>query len=632
VRRFTLRERLRYAFDNTLSRGPIGLVAWLALLSAAIILGVSGLLYLAASPADRAGFDDSYLRLAWNSLLHTLGTGSLGDQGSLPYLAAMLAITLAGIFLLSSLIGLITSAIDERLQRLRKGRSMVVETDHTVILGWSEHVFTFIAELVEANVSRRRRCIAILAPRDKVEMEDEIEAAVDDLRGSRVVCRTGSPMEPADLAIVNLAEARAILILAGTSADPDAEVIKTLLAIASRADGSARSLHIVAEVRDPANADAARLASRGQASVVLAGELISRIIAQTARQSGLSLVYSELLAFAGDEIYFHAEPSLAGRRFGETLAACGDSSVVGLARDGRTKLLPPLDTLLTDQDQLIVIARDEGVTRLGEPPAEAVDASALVGAPPAAPAARHTLVLGWNWRGPEVLAKMDRYLAPGSTATVVARSDRPAAELAGAAAGLRHLTVTSQVADTTDRRALGALELHRFHHVLVLCYSDELPPDVADARTLVTLLHLRDLLGRTDPRPSVVSEMLDVRNRRLAEITRADDFIVSDQLVSLLMAQIAENRALDAVFADLFAVEGAELYLKAAVDYVRPDRPVSFYTVLEAARRRGEIAIGYRRLRQAADPEAGYGIVLNPPKATPVRFEAGDQVIVLAEA
>ena len=48
--------------------------------------------------------------------------------------------------------------------------------------------------------------------------------------------------------------------------------------------------------------------------------------------------------------------------------------------------------------------------------------------------------------------------------------------------------------------------------------------------------------------------MPDVRNRQLAEVTRADDFIVSDSLVSLLLSQIAENRDLNAVFGDLFVV------------------------------------------------------------------------------
>ena len=69
--------------------------------------------------------------------------------------------------------------------------------------------------------------------------------------------------------------------------------------------------------------------------------------------------------------------------------------------------------------------------------------------------------------------------------------------------------------------------------------------------------------------------MLDVRNRELAEVTRADDFIVSDQLISLMLTQISENRELDAVFADLFDPDGSEIYLKPAGDYVEPGEVTS---------------------------------------------------------
>jgi len=51
----------------------------------------------------------------------------------------------------------------------------VLESDHTVILGWSPQVFTIISELMIANENRKHgAAIAILAENDKVEMEEEI--------------------------------------------------------------------------------------------------------------------------------------------------------------------------------------------------------------------------------------------------------------------------------------------------------------------------------------------------------------------------------------------------------------------------------------------------------------------------
>jgi len=58
-------------------------------------------------------------------------------------------------------------------------------------------------------------------------------------------------------------------------------------------------------------------------------------------------------------------------------------------------------------------------------------------------------------------------------------------------------------------------------------------PDVqiADATTIISLLHLRDIARQTGRTPSIVSEILDVRNRDLAEVTSADDVIISERLV-----------------------------------------------------------------------------------------------------
>lgn len=58
---------------------------------------------------------------------------------------------------------------------------------------------------------------------------------------------------------------------------------------------------------------------------------------------------------------------------------------------------------------------------------------------------------------------------------------------------------------------------------------------------------------------------------------------------------------------------------------------MNFATVVEAARQRGESAIGYRLVRddQPADPAGG--VRVNPPKSDSVTFQPTDRVIVLAE-
>ena len=149
----------------------------------------------------------------------------------------------------------------------------------------------------------------------------------------------------------------------------------------------------------------------------------------------------------------------------------------------------------------------------------------------------------------------------------------------------------------------------------------------ADAKTLVTLLHLREIMRETGVRLNTTSEMLDDRNRKLAEVTQADDFIVSDNLISMMMAQVAETADLDEVFSSLFQADGAEFYLRPAEWYVPLETAVTFYDVVAGAANRDETAIGVRW----ADADGKASVVVNPAKAGPYTFRAGDKIVVLAE-
>jgi hypothetical protein len=116
----------------------------------------------------------------------------------------------------------------------------------------------------------------------------------------------------------------------------------------------------------------------------------------------------------------------------------------------------------------------------------------------------------------------------------------------------------------------------------------------------------------------------------LAQVTKADDFVVGGRLISLLLTQLAENHHLGAVFGTLFDPRGSEVYLKPAGSYVRPGEWVNFATVIEGARQKNETAIGYRVVAESQVAPT-FGVHLNPSKDERFALAAGDCVIVLAE-
>ncbi|MBE9178391.1 NAD-binding protein [Oculatella sp. LEGE 06141] len=628
--RLAVADRLRYKFDNFMSRGTIALVSGLALASLAFIV-LMGLLVSVAGIAPDGSDRLNPLEAIWGVLMRTLDAGTMGGDAGWSFRIAMLLVTFGGIFVISTLIGVLSSGIDTKLDDLRKGRSRVIETDHIVILGWSLQVFTLISELALANANRSDTCIVILSEEDKVQMEMALIDALGKRPRVRLVCRTGSPSNMADLGMVNIQAARSIIVLAPSHGRADAQLVKTLLAITNIARSVPQPYHIVAQVQNSKSLDIIELIGHDEVEVLLTSDLISRIVVQTCRQSGLSLVYMDLLDFSGNEIYFKAEPALQGKSYGHALLSYNTSTVIGIKySDGAIQLNPPIDTELKAGEQLIVISEDDDTIRLSNEADPPIDYQAIQLQERGVANAEHTLILGWNDRVSDIIQQLDQYVAPASTVTVVAQFPETEVDLSKETLELKQQTVRYRQGDPTDRNLINDLNLTQYNHVVVLCDLN-LEPEQSDAQTLVTLLYLRDVANRSHHDFQIVTEILDVRNQALAQVARPDDFVISEQIISRMLAQVAEQKSLNAVFTDLFNADGSEIYLKPVKDYVEIDRPVTFYTVVEAARQRGESAIGYRRKADASNMARSYGVVINPQKDQLITFAPQDVVILLAE-
>lgn len=622
MERPTLRARFKYWFDGLMAHGTGALLAFLGLV-VILVVAVNALVVLVLDiKVGDTEKEQGAGEVIWTNLIGTLDLNDVSPGASWAFRGSMIVIGVIGVFIAANLIGIVSGAFDAKVAELRKGRSTVLEKNHTVILGWNSKIHSIIAGLCEANASQRRASIVVLANRDKVAMEDEIRDRVPDSGRTRIICRTGVTVDQDDLLITSPFSAKSVIILADESeADPDAKIVKTALALIRHPRRPEdRRLHVVGQIRHLKNLEVARVVGRDEAKWVLAAEKVGQITAQTSRQPGLSNVYTELLSFHGAEIYFSEQPSLAGRTYSESQMAFADSAVMGVASGGKVSLNPPGDTPIREGDRLILLAEDDSLIKHSPPVAP--DTSAMAKDVKDKRRPEKTLILGANSGLPHILRELNAYAAKGSSVTVV--SEHPVGDLG------KHsrLAINVKEGSGSNRATLDALDPASFDHVIVVAYRDNLGVQEADTITLVTLLHLREIMSQKDVTINVVSEMLDERNRRLAEVTRIDDFIVSDHLVSLMMSQVSENPRLSEVFGILFDSKGCEIYLRPVEKYVKAGTEVDFYTVVAAAQRRGETAIGY--LKSSSEPGLGQ-VIMTPPKAEKRAYAAKDRIIVLAE-
>jgi ion channel POLLUX/CASTOR len=624
-RKVGLRARARYRFDAVMSRGVGVVILWLA--------GITvGLVFLAALVLTvfRIGINEdenpSLLEAFWQALLRILDPGTFSGDAGWPLRITTLLVTLLGVLIGGSLIGLIVAAVDSKVEQLRRGRSAVVEHGHSLILGWSPRVFTVISEIIEANANQRQARIVVLAPMEKPAMEEAIRDRVGDTKTTRIVCRTGDPSSTHDLRIVNADEARSIVVLAGgEDGVGDAEAVKAVLAVMTSPSRNTTA-RVVAELNDAETAQALQEASGGAVVTVRATDVIARITAQACRQPGLSMVWQDLLDFAGDEIYFQPAPELEGHAYGEALLAYDTSTVIARrAADGGITVNPPVDARFEAGDAVIAIsADDDTVVFTGFMDEDAPD---VVLSPAPVDRLERLLVVGWSYIGPVVLRELDEFAPSGSEVDVLVDTDFvDPDELVDVE--LKQMRTTYHTTGGNLDELSGAVRRRSYDKVIILGYRSGISPPEADARNLLTLLILQQTLaaGSSGQRPRIVTELLDARDVDLARATGADDFVVSDELSSLTLAQLAERPDLEPVFADLFDVAGSALALHPAPWYVA-SVDVPFRRVVAAARARGETAIGYRVVR---GPDGVPIVVLNPPKAETVKLRDDDQVVVIA--
>ena len=184
-------QKLRYKFDNLMSKGPIAMISLLAIMSLLVVI-VAGIVLSLFSISPEGAEPMGFIESVWQSLMRTLDSGTMGGDNGWGFRIIAFVVTLGGIFIISTLIGVLGSGIEEKLEQLRKGKSFVIEQNHTLILGWSSKVFTIISELVIANENQKNPRIVILADKDKVEMEDEIREKLEKLGNTKIIWRTTS--------------------------------------------------------------------------------------------------------------------------------------------------------------------------------------------------------------------------------------------------------------------------------------------------------------------------------------------------------------------------------------------------------------------------------------------------------
>ena len=170
VKKISARSNLRYRFDNSLSKGPGALVAWLAIVGLFLAFVTSGVRYLTEGNPEIAG-TTGFLERLWDTLgIIFLENETVTDT----WWQRLLSLVFWGITIAISgtVIGFISNAIAEKIDQLKRGKSPIHESNHVLILGWSNRIFPIISELTVANANITNAVVAVFADLDRQTMDE----------------------------------------------------------------------------------------------------------------------------------------------------------------------------------------------------------------------------------------------------------------------------------------------------------------------------------------------------------------------------------------------------------------------------------------------------------------------------
>ncbi|PNS91338.1 hypothetical protein POPTR_019G097000v4 [Populus trichocarpa] len=643
-----LNKQLAYRVDIFLSVHPYAKP--LALLVATLLVICLGGLALFGVT------DDNLADCLWLSWTFVADSGNHANTEGIGPRLVSVSISFGGMLIFAMMLGLVSDAISEKFDSLRKGRSEVVEQNHTLILGWSDKLGSLLNQLGIANESLGGGIVVVMAERDKEEMEMDIAKMEFDFKGTSVICRSGSPLILADLKKVSVSKARAIVVLAedGNADQSDARALRTVLSLTGVKEGLKG--HIVVELSDLDNEVLVKLVGGDLVKTVVAHDVIGRLMIQCARQPGLAQIWEDILGFENCEFYIKRWPQLHGMQFEDILISFPDAIPCGIkvaSCDGKIILNPEDSYVLQEDDEILVIAEDD------DSYAPAALPTVWRGSLPkdfiGPKSAEKILFCGWRRDMEDMIMVLDAFLAPGSELWMfndVPENEREKKLIDGGLdlSRLENIQLVNREGNAVIRRHLESLPLQSFDSILIL--ADESVEDSAiqaDSRSLATLLLIRDIQSKRLPmvnqvrrgtfsqgswigemqqasdKSVIISEILDPRTKNLLSMSKISDYVLSNELVSMALAMVAEDQQINDVLEELFADEGNELQIRQADLYLSEGEELSFYEVLLRARQRREIVIGYR----AANAEKA---VINPPaKSERRRWSLKDVFVVIAE-
>jgi voltage-gated potassium channel Kch len=551
---------LRYHFENNITKSS-NFVLFLLIVSA-----LSALIMVAFQYFIGILEQNNLFNSWWDSLtkIIEIGHGNSLETRIVIFLFWCLNVAISG-----TIIAFLTAKVSGFIFNLNKGKSIVIDQKHYVIIGWNPNIFKIFKEIENANLNAPKPTILCFNSMDNIEMRAKIDLEYPDQKKLRILTRSGDCYNISELGIANLQEARSVIVLNDVLIE-DYNVETTILAIRKNIPKS--DVPIIAQFSDPSNINILSNISGKNIVGVHNNSIIASVTSQSIRSKFISSVFIDFLDYDGDEIYFYSSDKFVGLSYMQLSLYINKATLIGIVNKvGEIILNPNKDMLISEGDQLIVIAEDDMINLAIDKPEidEILKHIKINNEIKNNSDIKSILFFGWSELGQEILNQTIPFLDNESEVSIAYRSDLVNNfPFVGPNDNLKLTLFPFE--KNKQIQISDFLSENNFDIILILGYNDCLSEEVADTLSLMQNLHIKSSLNEISilNRPRIVLQLNDGSKKDLIDIDEDHEFIVSDVLSSLLMTQLADNPKLKNIFDELFSTKGAIIYINPILEYL----------------------------------------------------------------
>ena len=388
---------IKYSFNKAFEKDLLYLIIFFLFLSFIGVTAISSLIFV-LQELGVLSENNFYTETLWQGFrlfFVTEAFFSLDDKNTFLDYFFKFNITIFGILIFSSIIGIITNLISNRIEELRTGKTKIEEENHIIFFNFSRRLIPLLTELCKAYENEKQSFVVVSNEEPLVVME-KIKNVIKIPKNITILARKGYAWQKSLLDKINLEKAKQVIILKPdinelfkTEMDCDVEVGKSVSSIIGSKEYNKKPCKIFSEFHNEKSGlshlmfsmdiwgkKIGKVGNDYVPELVSSQELKSDILSQCTNTPDLTEIYDNLFGYEGSEIYF-VDPDKSkfkevlnkniGKNIKDLNRLCDNIIVIGFFYKDQNKnkvlnkifLNTPINFPLTKNFGIICIAENE---------------------------------------------------------------------------------------------------------------------------------------------------------------------------------------------------------------------------------------------------------------------------------